>query len=825
MFKKVSEHLCLEKETMTIQQHASFDSSAAELNATSKLTKAWESKNAKNAAKAGGISLMALSLAACGGSDSTTTAGVADPVTPVTPATPVAAEFDLTPLADTASKSIALNGSIPNDFRFTVGNDVVNGMTATMASTDTLLDNSTTDNDVLNLTLTTASGQDAITTINIETVNVNMAAASASLDAAAMTGVKNVNVTGTVDGALDDVSAGATIKLDGYTRELTILDTNYSGATATGNADSLNVEVSGTTYGSTAATQSKVVLTAGSASVLETLNVTASGAAANVYNLDASTNVSLSTVNFLGSADATAYVAAADVTGLTLKGDDATGSVTLRIDTDSTSSAVNAANFSGIDNILMADSTVGSDNASISSLTSGQKVTLGDDFGGENSVFTVQGATYTAPAASLTIVLDNETASDAIDAQQIDVQNISALNIESLGNVSSATTVFNLVDDLVGDASTITITGDTSLNLDANIDGKQTASGTDAARAVAVNAEGLTGTAFLDFLGADNAKVSYTVTGTANADTIEVNDSGSSITAGAGNDTITAGNGADTINAGAGTDHIDVSYGADSITGGAGVDTYDIDVEAAAAVAHSVTVNVETVATITVTTADALIAVIDGTTYRTEAGGTALDTNLIDVFIAAHGTTILSAHGVTVTDTDTALNHSMTFAGKTDGTNFALDLSFEDDATLDALTEVVTTGVGALDVDTTITDFAAGDVIDVVGLSLTADGGYYEGAAGSFAVATEYQVIVLTGASYTSSTTAADAIDARYTGSDTDSQVFVYLDSTKGHAVMTHDSNIHVDGAATLNDIVEFNSITSLTDLGTIMSTDSFVVA
>jgi hypothetical protein len=39
------------------------------LNATSKLVKAWESKNAKNAAKAGGISLMALSLAACGGSD------------------------------------------------------------------------------------------------------------------------------------------------------------------------------------------------------------------------------------------------------------------------------------------------------------------------------------------------------------------------------------------------------------------------------------------------------------------------------------------------------------------------------------------------------------------------------------------------------------------------------------------------------------------------------------------------------------------------------------------------------------------------------------
>ena len=61
---------------MTIQQHASFDSSAAELNATSKLVKAWESKNAKNAAKFGGISLMALSLAACGGGDNDTAAVV-----------------------------------------------------------------------------------------------------------------------------------------------------------------------------------------------------------------------------------------------------------------------------------------------------------------------------------------------------------------------------------------------------------------------------------------------------------------------------------------------------------------------------------------------------------------------------------------------------------------------------------------------------------------------------------------------------------------------------------------------------------------------------
>ena len=83
---------------MTIQQHASFDSSAAELNATSntnpavsKMVKLWESKNAQRALKGSGLTLMAMSLTACG-SDSDTAAVV----TPVTPTTPVAEAVALT---------------------------------------------------------------------------------------------------------------------------------------------------------------------------------------------------------------------------------------------------------------------------------------------------------------------------------------------------------------------------------------------------------------------------------------------------------------------------------------------------------------------------------------------------------------------------------------------------------------------------------------------------------------------------------------------------------------------------------------------------------
>ncbi|MDC1480920.1 hypothetical protein N8146_01100 [Ascidiaceihabitans sp.] len=58
---------------MTIQQFATFETGPAKLNATSKLVKAWESKNAKNAAKGAGFTLMAVSLSACG-SDTDTSA-------------------------------------------------------------------------------------------------------------------------------------------------------------------------------------------------------------------------------------------------------------------------------------------------------------------------------------------------------------------------------------------------------------------------------------------------------------------------------------------------------------------------------------------------------------------------------------------------------------------------------------------------------------------------------------------------------------------------------------------------------------------------------
>ena len=64
------------------------DRAAAKRDAVSKMVKVWESKNAKRALQGAGLSTMAVTLAACGGSSTTTT--TTTPTTPVTPApTPV----------------------------------------------------------------------------------------------------------------------------------------------------------------------------------------------------------------------------------------------------------------------------------------------------------------------------------------------------------------------------------------------------------------------------------------------------------------------------------------------------------------------------------------------------------------------------------------------------------------------------------------------------------------------------------------------------------------------------------------------------------------
>ena len=765
---------------------------------------------------------MALSLAACGGSSTTTTTAT-DTTTTDTTTTVVATPFTLTPLVDIASESQAANGALASSFRFTSGNDVVNGMSATMASTDTLIDGSTTDVDVLNITGTAAT---AVTTVNIETVNFNAASGSPTLDASTLSGVKTINVSGTVATTVDNQASSAVVNLDGYTRILTIDETNYSGTTAAGNADVANIGVSGTTHGTTAATQSNITFIADNASVLETVNIASTGTAANDFTVVGGTNVTLAVVNITGATDANVRVSHADITGLTLDASTATGTVSATIDREgATTTATNVNLFNGIDNIILTDSSapaVGGDGGSLLGLTVGQTVTFASNMNASSLGFSsTAGASDTA-----TVILDNGTAATATSVAQIDVQNVETLTIQSSGfATSTSTTAVNLIDDLIGDASSITVSGDTSLNLDLNIDAPASGS-----RTVTVDAS--SNTAFVDMVAAANAKVGYSLTGTAGADILTVNAIGGTLVGGAGADVLTGGAGADTINAGAGNDEVNASGGADTITLGAGKDTIDLDATApgTTAVAHVIITGDADATATSVAAQDDYIVTVNGQSYKIDvAANSDTGQDITGDFVTAHAAAILADHGVTVTQTAAAATTGLTFTGAATGAQFTASAAFIDNGVSTATGGGVTVSgvLGSSDTQFTVTDFGSTDVIDTVTLSNMGAGGYYEGAVASSTAGTAYGVMVITDQAYATADALEDVIAAKntYTTDTVDDVLVVFLNSTTGKAEAFIDGSI--DSGETIvaaDKVITFDNITSLTDLAAVMSTESFVI-
>jgi hypothetical protein len=701
------------------------------------LVKAWEKKNAKTA-RAGGVSLMALSLAACGSSDDESgevtftqaqltaataaataaaetvaataaetaladaaaaqATAVADATAAATTTTPAApstpSTFDLTPLNDTASSTMAANGTLTSTFRFSTSNETVNGITATMSSNDVLIDPSSTDSDTLAII---ATGTTVITTVGIENVTLNAASGTVNLNAASLTGITSVEVTGALASTVDNAAAAATIKSDSYGRILTVDDANYDGTTAAKNPDTLNLEVSGGTWGSAASSQTGFSLISDIASTIEVVNVTSSGSTANVYDLDGGTNVTLATVNFLGGTDAQIRVDHDDVTGLTLVGTAATGSVDLRVDMNSTTAALNATSFSGIDNFIMADSTVGSDAASITGISSGQKVTIADDM--DATTITVSAAAIGSEKDSVSIVLDNESASTDLDVANITIDNVKTLNLDSSGySTSSATAGENSTGTIDGDFTTITITGDTSLDAVLDIDGGGSAETT--ARTVTVNASANTGFVTIDAV--DDKYVSYVMTGTDGNDTLKLNETAGNITGGAGNDTIHLSGKNDTVVAGAGKDTVHASVGTDTVSLGAGDDTIimgEWDVSAVAQVT-----SLDNAASVTLATGDAIVANVNGSVYTQVFATDAATTHT--TFVSTHSAAILANHGVTVTAVDT--NTDLSFAG-TAGTAFTLNGYVMDAAVNVAyVNNAVTANVAGISTNTVISDFEAG---------------------------------------------------------------------------------------------------------------------
>jgi hypothetical protein len=804
----------------------------------SKLVSAWEKKNAK-VARAGGVSLMALSLAACGSDDTTTTA-VATPVVEttvetttvtVTP-TVVGGTMALTPLTDVASANTAVNGSLVNDFRFTTADDTITAITASIQAADTLLDGSSTDND--SITITSTAAMNAMTAVSIETVNVVMAAGAPTAVLTNFTGTTAVNISGTTAGTLTNAGT-ATISTDSYGRVLTV-QADLSGTTVLSTANTINTAVSGSTFGSTVATQSTILIdnTDAGTDTLETLNIASNGSAANVVYLNTSTDTNFSTINVTGGTAATVRFDHADVTGLTVVAGTNTADVDILIDRNgATTTATNILNMSGAETISFRDSTAAGDEGDVTGVAAGQNLVYVSDFTAAD--IDLAGVSRTAPAASVTVTLDNATAATDLDiAGNMDIQDVTAINIVSNGNPTTATaaTAENAFT-LVGDATSITLTGDTHIDTTLNID----ASGAlaNAARAVTVDASGMTGTAYVELEAGASTLVSYTMTGTANADTLAANAAGSSMTAGAGADTITGGAGADTIIGGDGIDTVTPGAGADSLTLGAGADIVimgAIDVTAVAQVSTHA-------ASLTLAANDSVIVTV-GTVAKTYAlsaqdvtGNATLDAveleanlaNFINSSFTGVTAAITGGDLVITADTTVDATPTVTLVETTAGNGVIADTA-------------TTAGVDAVAVATTVTDFdtsAAGDVIHIdvsvveghAGVTKLSDG---DGnvAAGDTVVILDYTVGTafsdtdgvadgqnVIKAAYSSTLNSAANFDAAYNANtitldnalaDNDAITAVFYDADSSQAVLGFILQANSDGAV-IDDDATFNEI------------------
>ena len=298
-----------------------MDASNKQPTVAEKFAAVWEKKNAK-AARAGGVSLMALSLAACGGSSSTTTtttpAADPEPTTPVVPADPdpvamktTADKVFGTDLNDTFTATVAATGS-------------------TLTSGDVIADSSSTDSDALNITSTSATVDTGLATIvGIEKTTVTFDTfGTATVDAE---GVKDGHLTvvqsqegangnATVNGKVGsiEISGGSgvsgTLTVDNITAGSSVVVNAGSAATVTtttaGAKGSMTIKGGADTTTATAVADTIDVTVTKAASTVNLTGVTASKGAATVSIGESATIVNnataMNTIDISSSFAATA---------------------------------------------------------------------------------------------------------------------------------------------------------------------------------------------------------------------------------------------------------------------------------------------------------------------------------------------------------------------------------------------------------------------------------------------------------------------------------------------------------------------------------------
>jgi Ca2+-binding RTX toxin-like protein len=289
-----------------------MDASNKQNTIVARLVSAWEKKNAK-VARAGGVSLMALSLAACGSDDDTASTDTTTTTTTTTSTTTEATTEALTNGTDTISASGVINAGM-------VWSPGGTARVESLQSEDSVTGTGTADT----INITTDGGTIAPKLTGVETVSFALAGdTAATLNLANSTGYTSVVSTSTDgDVSVTGLSAGVTLSANSMADAATNAAFQFTSTAVLGTT-SATVNVDG--FLGTNLNIGASAAAAVNGTGVETLTLNASGAASSIANLGSS---GVTTLNIDADANLTlSALSSTAVTSIDLTGSTATTSI------------------------------------------------------------------------------------------------------------------------------------------------------------------------------------------------------------------------------------------------------------------------------------------------------------------------------------------------------------------------------------------------------------------------------------------------------------------------------------------------------------------
>jgi len=777
-----------------------MDASNKQPTLAEKFAAVWEKKNAK-AARAGGVSLMALSLAACG-SDSTTTTTTATTTTDTTTTDTTATDTTTTDTTTTTttvtpvSLTLTTAADIKTQTDFTTGDDTITGTGATYETGDVLVDGTSTDNDTLTVSITadmtatpavqgienivfnvTSFAVEPISADNISsgTITVNNLQPGGAVEGNVINIGSSVTVAAgsqvtTLTTDLSDTSTGATV--DGNTAStVTVADAGNTGVTVVSDrvgttASATTIEVTGNGDSTVGVADDAATISAVGEVALETQadgtntdqveNLTLSGnGAAVTYNLNATTDAP-ETVTMTGSQSVTLVSTAVQIAGESITDSTTAGTTTLEIGT-----ATGAAHDLSPALVDVIEFTVGTNGGYTFTVVNTQAVVISADMTANGNNTIISDLASGAETINLTVEADQGT-NDTI------LSDFETINLTVSNDKATAVTI--TIEDLTAATSTVNVDGPDSLTL------------TGTHEIGTLNAASLAGVLTMTVSAATDA-----ITGGTGADVFTMTDVDLVLDGGGGNDTLTMDATIDSSNNTVSFASIEVIQLDSSNNGTETFTVLGSDVSG-----QSISLKGGTTAD------DTLEVETDSTT--TDLSSISVDTTSANVLIDLAGTAALA-------NTITGTNGADTTSGATTGA-ITIDSGAGDDTLIlgsgnDGVTagegiDIVDTGAGtdtivftettaahdtlwikaATDVTNTVTGFGAADVIrfnvDDVAASGTAD--LFD--AGDTTAVTFANTDPTNTAGAIVALDASDYVEIAKTGTVVDNKVNIITDST-----------------------------------------------